>query len=57
MNPTVPANAPPNANPPTPHPEADAIPVYDRLVLWMFLFGFVTFGLILVGDLIVAFFR
>jgi len=28
-----------------------AIPLYDRLILWMFLIGFVLFGLILLGDL------
>ena len=57
MNPTTPTNAPPTANPHSPTPESEAIPLYDRLVLWLFLLGFVTFGLILVGDMIAAFFR
>jgi len=32
--------------------ESDGIPLYDRLVLWMFLAGFVLFGVILLGDLL-----
>jgi hypothetical protein len=37
--------------------EPTGIPLYDRFVLWMFMLGFVLFGLILVGDLVVGFFR
>jgi len=48
--------------PATPQPEptkpaAESIPLYDRFVLWMFLLGFVFFGVILLGDLLSGFFR
>lgn len=48
-----------NSNPQvsTPPGEPNGIPLYDRFVLWMFMLGFVLFGLILVGDLVVGFFR
>lgn len=45
---------------PTPQPaktEAESIPLYDRFVLWMFLLGFVFFGVILLGELLSGFFR
>jgi hypothetical protein len=38
-------------------PGAEGIPLYDRFVLWMFLLGFVFFGVILLGDLLSGFFR
>jgi hypothetical protein len=37
--------------PTNPNPETTPISLADRLVLWMFLLGFVLFGLILIGDL------
>ena len=36
---------------------SDPIPLYDRLVLWMFALGFLAIGLIILGDLILALFR
>jgi hypothetical protein len=51
----------PNSNadptPPTPAAEPEGIPLYDRLVLWMFLVGFILFGVILGGDMVAGFFR
>jgi hypothetical protein len=54
-------SAPPETPaPPTPEPaktEAESIPFHDRFVLWMFLLGFVFFGVILLGEMLSGFFR
>jgi hypothetical protein len=46
-----------NVKPETTNNDLPAIPLYDRLVLWMFLLGFVLFGLILLGDLFTGLLR
>jgi hypothetical protein len=46
---TLPTSA--TEQPSQPNLESTPIPLYDRFVLWMFLLGFVLFGLILLGDL------
>ena len=38
-------------------PDPEPIPVHVRAVLLMFVFGFVLFSVILLGDLVVGFFR
>lgn len=45
------------ANPQQVNADSEPIPFYDRAVLWMFLVGFLLFGIILLGDLICGFFR
>jgi hypothetical protein len=40
-----------------PSTDSEPIPAYDRAVLWMFLLGFVAFGVVLIADLITGFFR
>ena len=38
-------------------PDPEPIPVHVRAVLLMFVFGFVLFSVILLGDLVAGFFR
>jgi hypothetical protein len=56
MNTATP-QTPMNANPSQSDADFDSIPLYDRLVLWMFALGFAVIGLIILGDLIVGLFR
>ena len=51
------ANPPTDANVEQSSAESEPIPLYDRLVLWMFLAGFALFGVIIIGDLVLGFFR
>ena len=46
------APATPNVQPQKSEPEP--IPVYDRLVLWMFVAGIVMFALLLLGDMFIG---
>lgn len=55
MEPALPNT--PNAPTEAPKPETPVIPVYDRLVLWMFLLVFIFFAVVLLGDMLSGLFR
>jgi hypothetical protein len=47
----------PLTNPHQTNAESEPIALGDCLVLWMFLFAFVLFGVIILGDLFAGFFQ
>jgi hypothetical protein len=56
MNTATP-ESPVNPNPSQAGADSEPIPLYDRLVLWMFAIGFAMIGLIILGDLIIGLLR
>jgi hypothetical protein len=61
MNAATPSSQASNLNPtpnvPSTPEDATGIPLYDRMVLWMFLLGFILFGVIILGDMLAGYFR
>lgn len=52
-----PVEAPASTNPQPANADSEHIPLTDRLMLWMLVFGFVLFAVIILGDLLLGVLR